>query len=103
MKKVNPISETFRGLTGHISSKRVMMFFSFIVMIFMAILSTFYDKKVEQFIFDGFLYIVVGGLFSVASEQFATKFRKIEDTDYYEEINDGDIINEPPRRKRRNL
>lgn len=80
-----------------------MMFFSFIVMIFMAILSTFYDKKVEQFIFDGFLYIVVGGLFSVASEQFATKFRKIEDTDYYEEINDGDIINEPPRRKRRNL
>ena len=80
-----------------------MMFFSFLVMIFMAILSTFYQKKVEQFIFDGFLYIVVGGLFSVASEQFASKFRKMEDHDYYQEINDNDIIDEPPRRKRRNL
>ena len=80
-----------------------MMFFSFLVMIFMAILSTFYDKKVEQFIFDGFLYIVVGGLFSVASEHFASKFRKMEDHDYYQEINDNDIIDEPPRRKRRNL
>ena len=78
MRKVNAIAETFSGLSGRISSKRVMMFFSFIVMIFMAVLSTFYEKKVEQFIFDGFLYIVVGSLFSVASEQFAGKFTKIE-------------------------
>jgi hypothetical protein len=103
LRKVNPISQTFRGIGGNISSKRVMMFFSFLVMIFMAILSTFYEKKVEQFIFDGFLYIVVGGLFSVASEQFASKFRKMEPHDYYEEINDNDIIDETPRRKRRNL
>ena len=78
MKKVNPVSETFSGIRGRLSSKRVMMFFSFIVMIFMAIVSTFYDKKVEQFIFDGFLYIVVGSLFSVASEQFANKFTKMD-------------------------
>lgn len=78
LKKLNPISETFSGVTGRLSSKRIMMFFSFLVMIFMAIISTFYDKKVEQFIFDGFLYIVVGSLFSVASEQFANKFTKIE-------------------------
>jgi len=78
LKKVNPVSETFSGIRGRLSSKRVMMFFSFIVMIFMAIVSTFYERKVEQFIFDGFLYIVVGSLFSVASEQFATKFTKIE-------------------------
>lgn len=78
MRKFNAITETFSGLSGRISSKRVMMFFSFIVMIFMAIVSTFYEKKVEQFIFDGFLYIVVGSLFSVASEQFANKFTKIE-------------------------
>jgi hypothetical protein len=103
LRKVNPISDTFRGIGGSISSKRVMLFFSFLVMIFMAILSTFYEKKVEQFIFDGFLYIVVGGLFSVASEQFASKFRKMEHIDYYEEINDNDIIDEPPKRKRRNV
>jgi nitrate/nitrite transporter NarK len=100
---VKIIREIFTGVGGSISSKRVMMFFSFIVMIFMAILSTFYEKKVEQFIFDGFLYIVVGGLFSVASEQFASKFRKMEQRDYYEEINDNDIIDEPLKRKRRNL
>jgi len=78
VKKHNPMSETLRGIGGEISSKRVMMFFSFLVMIFMAIVSTFYERKVEQFIFDGFLYIVVGSLFSVASEQFAGKFTKIE-------------------------
>jgi len=71
-------------------------------MIFMAVLSTFYEKKIEQFIFDGFLYIVVGSLFSVASEQFATKYRKMEDTDYYEELEDNDIVDETPKRKRRN-
>jgi hypothetical protein len=103
LREVNSITDTFRGIGGSISSKRVMMFFSFLVMIFMAILSTFYNKKVEQFIFDGFLYIVVGGLFSVASEQFASKFRKMEDRDYYQEINDNDIIDEPPKRKRRNV
>ena len=102
MKKHNPMSETLRGIGGEISSKRVMMFFSFLVMIFMAIISTFYGTKVEQFIFDGFLYIVVGSLFSVASEQFATKFRKLDNSEYYEEINDIDIVHDEPKRKRRN-
>ena len=101
MKKLNPVSETFSGITGRLSSKRMMMFFSFGVMIFMAVLSTFYDKKIEQFIFDGFLYIVVGSLFSVASEQFATKYRKIDDTEYYNEIQDETIIDEPIRKRRR--
>jgi hypothetical protein len=99
----NPISQTFKGIGGQISSKRVMMFFSFIVMIFMAVLSTFYEKKIEQFIFDGFLYIVVGSLFSVASEQFAGKFRRIDRSEYYSDYDEQDIIDEPPKRKRRNV
>jgi hypothetical protein len=45
---------------------------------------------------------VVGSLFSVASEQFATKYRKMEGTDYYEELDDNDIVDEKPIRKRRN-
>ena len=81
MKKFNPLSEILSGATGRLSSKRFMMFFSFLIMIFMAIVSTFYERKVEQFIFDGFLYIVVGSLFSVASEQFATKYKKIGEMD----------------------
>lgn len=103
LKRHNLVSETFSGITGRLSSKRMMMFFSFFVMIFMAVISTFYDKKVEQFIFDGFLYIVVGSLFSVASEQFASKFRRVEDTEYYHEIQEEDIIDESPKRKRRSL
>jgi hypothetical protein len=88
LKKVNPVSETFSGIRGRLSSKRVMMFFSFLVMIFMAIVSTFYERKVEQFIFDGFLYIVVGSLFSVASEQFANKFTKMDNGET-DEINNN--------------
>ena len=103
MKKHNPMSETLQGIGGGISSKRVMMFFSFIVMIFMAVLSTFYEKKIEQFIFDGFLYIVVGSLFSVASEQFSGKFRKINRDEYHSEYDNQDIIDEPPKRNRRDL
>ena len=103
MKKLNPVSETFSGITGRLSSKRMMMFFSFGVMIFMAVLSTFYEKKIEQFIFDGFLYIVVGSLFSVASEQFAGRFRKIDHSEYHTDYDEHDIIDEPPKRKRRNL
>lgn len=102
MNKVNPFVETFSGIRGRLSSKRMMMFFSFLVMIFMAVLSTFYEKKIEQFIFDGFLYIVVGSLFSVASEQFASKFKKIDDSEYYEELQDQDIIDETHVSKRRN-
>lgn len=85
MKKDNPFTQIFIGIGGEISSKRTMMFLSFIVMIIMAIISTFYDKKVEQFIFDGFLYIVVGSLFSVASERFTSAYTKVSKENYYED------------------
>lgn len=78
MNKINIFREIFIGSTGEVSSKRVMMFLSFCMMIMMAIFSTIYSMKVEQFIFDGFLYIVVGGLFSVASEKFSNAFKKVD-------------------------
>jgi high-affinity Fe2+/Pb2+ permease len=78
MKRNNIAREIFIGIGGEISSKRVMMFLSFCMMITMAIFSTIYSMKVEQFIFDGFLYIVVGGLFSVASEKFSNAFKKVD-------------------------
>jgi nitrate/nitrite transporter NarK len=86
MKRSSITKEIFVGMTGEISSKRVMMFLSFCMMIIMAIFSTIYGMKVEQFIFDGFLYIVVGGLFSVASEKFSNAFKKV-DGDGSERIN----------------
>lgn len=77
MRKTKIVREIFMGSFGEVSSKRVMMFLSFGIMIVMGIMSTLYSMKVEQFIFDGFLYIVVGGLFSVASEKFTTNYKKI--------------------------
>jgi amino acid permease len=77
VEKNSIMREIFIGVGGEISSKRVMMFLSFCMMIILSIFSTIYSMKVEQFIFDGFLYIVVGGLFSVASESFINKFKKM--------------------------
>jgi len=77
VEKISIMREIFIGVGGEISSKRVMMFLSFCMMIILSLFSTIYSMKVEQFIFDGFLYIVVGGLFSVASESFTNKFKKM--------------------------
>lgn len=85
MKRNNVFKQIFVGIGGEISSKRTMMFLSFLTMILMAIVSIFYDKKIEQFIFDGFLYIVVGSLFSVASEKFTSAYTKMNVDDYYDE------------------
>jgi len=78
LKNNSILREIFIGNSGEISSKRVMMFLSFCMMITLSIFSTIYSLKVEQFIFDGFLYIVVGGLFSVASEKFSKYIKKID-------------------------
>lgn len=55
-----------------------------------AYVSIFLGKEIQQFIFDGFLYIVLGGLFSVASEKFSQKFVKKERYTSYEEVNNDD-------------
>jgi hypothetical protein len=68
------IREILSGVGGHISSKRTMTFLAFLVMIGIACASIFMGKEVSQFIYDGFMWIVLGGLFSVASEQFSQKF-----------------------------
>lgn len=72
--KRNRIREIFIDTNGATSSKRVMTFLSFLIMMVISYVSIIMGKNVEQFIFDGFLYIVVGGLFSVASEKFAQRF-----------------------------
>ena len=89
--KNNIIKEVFTGIGGGISSKRTMMFLSFLMMIVMAILSTFYRMEVQQFIFDGFLYIVVGSLFSVASERFSSSYTKIPKGEYFKDNLDENL------------
>lgn len=74
MDKVKLMREIFSGAGGSISSKRTMTFLSFLVMLLITWASIFMGKEVPQFIFEGFMWIVLGGLFSVASEQFSQKF-----------------------------
>ena len=74
---------------GAVSSKRAMTFLSFLVMIVIAYVSIFMEKEVKEFIFEGFFYIVLGGLFSVASEKFSKKLGKVrnkyKEDDYEDE------------------
>jgi hypothetical protein len=67
------IREILSGVGGGISSKRTMTFLAFLAMIGITAASIFMGKEVSQFIYDGFVWIVLGGLFSVASEQFSQK------------------------------
>ncbi len=96
------IREIFSGVGGSISSKRTMLFFSFLVMIFLAWASVFMNKEIQQFIFEGFMWIVLGGLFSVASEQFGQKFgtKTTHEEEYCEEPYNR-WEEETPRRRRR--
>lgn len=89
MKGTSAIREIFSGTVGELSSKRFMTFLSFTVMMVIAYVSIFMGKEVQQFIFDGFLYIVIGGLFSVASEKFSQRFVKKEKYTSYVEADEG--------------
>ena len=94
--------EIFSGVGGGISSKRTMLFLSFLVMIFLAWASVFMNKEIQQFIFEGFMWIVLGGLFSVASEQFGQKFgTKTTPEEHHCEEPYNRWEEESPRRRRR--
>ena len=82
---------------GAVSSKRAMTFLSFIVMIIIAYVSIFMEKEVKEFIFEGFFYIVLGGLFSVASEKFSRKVS--EKFGRRDEIPEEDFDEEEPRNR----
>ena len=102
LNRLKVIREIFSGVGGSVSSKRTMLFFSFLVMIFLAWASVFMDKEIQQFIFEGFMWIVLGGLFSVASEQFGQKFgTPKEPEDQCEEPHNRWEEETPTRRRRR--
>jgi hypothetical protein len=97
---VKVVREIFSGVGGGISSKRTMIFLSFLVMLLIAWANIFMEREVQQFIFEGFMWIVLGGLFSVASEQFGQKFGSIKQPD---DIYSGshECVEEKPSRRRR--
>lgn len=68
------IREVLSGVGGGLSSKRAIVFLSFLVMCVIGWANVFLGKDILQFVFEGFMWVVLGGLFSVASEQFSQKF-----------------------------
>jgi hypothetical protein len=98
---VKVVREIFSGVGGGISSKRTMIFLSFLVMLLIAWANIFMEREVQQFIFEGFMWIVLGGLFSVASEQFGQKFGEIKkEQPSFDEPSD-DCEKQTPRRRSR--
>lgn len=102
LNRMKIIREIFSGVSGGLSSKRTMLFLSFVVMIFMAWASIFMGKEIQQFIFEGFMWIVMGGLFSVASEQFGQKFetKTTSEEESYEEPQNRWEEESPKQRRR---
>lgn len=72
------ISTVLKDVDNEYSSKRL------VVLIAMASLTTaffsnlFFDSTIEQFIFDGMMYIVIAGLGIVGAEKFSPSTKKRE-------------------------
>jgi hypothetical protein len=57
-------------IDGHVSSKRMVVFLCIFALLISWAYNLWYGVKVEQFIFDGLLYIVAVGLGVTAAEKF---------------------------------
>lgn len=61
------------GVTGDVSSKRVVTFIAFLLCAIGFLSNLFFGFKIDAFIFDAMMYIVVAGLGFTGLEKFAPK------------------------------
>lgn len=61
------------GVDGSVSSKRVVTFSAFILCALGFIVNLFFGFKIEEFIYNSMMYIVIGGLGFTGLEKFAPK------------------------------
>ncbi len=61
----------FQDNDGHLSSKRLVTFVSSVLICIGFLANLFGDYNVEQFIFDGVMYITIAGLGVSGAEKFA--------------------------------
>ena len=61
------------GVTGDVSSKRVVTFIAFLLCAIGFLSNLFFGFKIDQFIFDAMMYIVIAGLGFTGLEKFAPK------------------------------
>ena len=75
MKKENKIKECVKGGDNKISSKRVVSILSFVLIAIAFVSNLFWNIKIDEHIYDGMLWVTIGGLGFVATEKFS-KFVK---------------------------
>ena len=61
------------GVDGSVSSKRVITFLAFILCAMGFVVNLFWGFKIDEFIYNSMMYIVVGGLGFTGLEKFAPK------------------------------
>ncbi len=71
--RFNILSEAVKNDDGQTSMRRVVTFSTMMLMYGIVIIDIFTDYKVSEFIFDGLLILLLGGLGSIASEKFFNK------------------------------
>ena len=71
--RFNILSEAVKNDYGQTSMRRIVTFSAMMLMYGIVILDIFTDYKVSEFIFDGLLILLLGGLGSIASEKFFNK------------------------------
>ena len=62
---------------GSISSKRIVVLLSFVLIIIGFIGALFFDLTVDEFMFEAIMYIVIAGLGIVGAEKFSKNNNKI--------------------------
>lgn len=67
----NYFKQIFQDVDGQYSSKRFFIFISTIILIATWVGNFFYQIQITQFIFEGFLYIVIVGLGVTTAEKFS--------------------------------
>lgn len=61
------------GVNGSVSSKRVVTILAFVLCATGFLANLFWGFKIDQFIYDSMMYIVIGGLGFTGLEKFAPK------------------------------
>lgn len=59
------------GINGSMSSKRVITFAAFVLCAVAFLANLFFNYKIDTFIYESMMYIVIAGLGFTASEKFA--------------------------------
>lgn len=61
------------GVDGSVSSKRVITFLAFLLCAVGFVANMFWGFKIDEFIYNSMMYIVIGGLGFTGLEKFAPK------------------------------